>query len=377
MFIPLNTDAPLHHRPWGTIGLIVVNLLVALLLPKEYYPDLFLPFGDGLTPLQWVTSAFLHAGWMHVLGNMLFLWIFGLVVEGKLGWWKFLALYLGIAIVNGFLQQLIMLGATQGGSLGASGAIVGLIAVAMVWAPENQVGVFFFLNFKTYDWPIWGFAVLFLLNEAISAALDSFRMSTPILHLLGAGCGLPLGILMLKRGWVDCEGWDWFSRRRKEAIPLDARKAVKKAAAPIGPIKRVAPDRTAVREEIAGNIVELLKAGQVDAAWAAYLSESGSAGAWLPRQPVCEILIQSLLKAQRLNEVRPLLSAAVTTWPTAIGPRLAWAQLLLNDKRPAQALEALDALPAAGLTPGQIAVRDRTAAKARELCAQGLLEIDG
>lgn len=376
MIIPLNTDAPLHHRPWGTVGLIALNLLIFLFLPMEYYEDLVLNYGQGLTPLQWISSAFLHGGWMHVLGNMLFLWIFGLVIEGKLGWWKYLALYFAIALLSGAIEQLLMLGATQGGSLGASGVIVGLIAIAMVWAPENQIGVFLLINFKAYDWPIWGFAALFLLNEFASAALDSFRMSTPILHLIGGATGLPIGILFLKRGWVDCEGWDWFSRRRKLQIPTDARKLKKPPAAAPGQAKPVAEDRSAIRKDIAGTIGELLKAGQADAASTAYLGESGTAGAWLPPQPVCEALIQAQLKAQRLNEVRPLLAAAVEAWPTAIGLRLAWAQLLLNDRRPAQALEALAQLPA-NLTPGQAAVRDRTASKANELCAGGQLEIEG
>jgi hypothetical protein len=45
--------------------------------------------------------------------------------------------------------------------------------------------------------------------------IAGFRPSSALLHLLGLGAGLPVGIVMLRRGWVDCEGWDWFSRRAR------------------------------------------------------------------------------------------------------------------------------------------------------------------
>jgi len=63
-----------------------------------------------LAPDRLFTSMFLHGGFGHLLGNMFFLWAFGIVVEGKLGWWKFLGVYMTIGIVGGFLIQLTMLG---------------------------------------------------------------------------------------------------------------------------------------------------------------------------------------------------------------------------------------------------------------------------
>ena len=59
--------------------------------------DWALVLGDGLHPLQWVTNNFMHSGFFHLAGNMIFLWTFGLVVEGKLGWWRVLARVLGLA----------------------------------------------------------------------------------------------------------------------------------------------------------------------------------------------------------------------------------------------------------------------------------------
>ena len=75
-------------------------------------------FGDGLHPMQWITCNFLHAGLLHLVGNMLFLWSFGLIIEGKLGWYKTLAVYLGIGVVQGAIVQVLMLGSHGGGHWG-------------------------------------------------------------------------------------------------------------------------------------------------------------------------------------------------------------------------------------------------------------------
>ena len=99
LFAPVSTDAPIYYRPWGTISLIAVNVVVFLLVqggafgrPEEIYLQYGLWHGAGLQPLQWISSNFLHGGVVHLLLNMLFLWAFGLVVEGKIGPGPFLQL---------------------------------------------------------------------------------------------------------------------------------------------------------------------------------------------------------------------------------------------------------------------------------------------
>ena len=97
--IPYATDAPIYHWPKATVALIVINTLVfgfTIGMNDEQITPWLLTYGNGLHPLQWVSSLFLHAGLMHLIGNMIFLWSFGLVVEGKVGSLVFLAVYLGI-----------------------------------------------------------------------------------------------------------------------------------------------------------------------------------------------------------------------------------------------------------------------------------------
>lgn len=114
VLFPINTDAPINYFPAGTITLIVINVVVFILTGLSWRPDLADPwilwFGE-IMPHQWLTAFFMHGSFMHLIGNMIFLWAFGLVVEGKLGWWRFIPLYLLLGVSQCAVEQLIMVGA--------------------------------------------------------------------------------------------------------------------------------------------------------------------------------------------------------------------------------------------------------------------------
>ena len=85
VFFPYATDAPIYHRPIATIGLIVANILVFLAIGgsgSESSDPFWLVFGHGLHPFQWLSCNFVHGDVFHLAGNLIFLWVFGLVVEG-------------------------------------------------------------------------------------------------------------------------------------------------------------------------------------------------------------------------------------------------------------------------------------------------------
>src|SRR5690606_35824232 len=145
---------PIYYWPFATVGLIVANLLCYVvaweMIDAEELNMLWwmLPLGAGISPVQWLTSFFMHASVTHLVGNMIFLWVFGLVVEGKLGWWKFLACYLGIGLVESILVQIACLGLEEVNfALGASGAIYGLMLMSVIWAPRNEVQCFVIFRF--------------------------------------------------------------------------------------------------------------------------------------------------------------------------------------------------------------------------------------
>jgi len=127
-FFPYSTDAPIYYWPITTVCIIVANILVFLfeLYDFEQAQWLMLEVGHGLHPVQWLTCHFMHAGFMHLIGNMISLWAFGLVIEGKLGPWKTLLVYLGIGVVHGAFVQIAMLGHEPNYCLGASAVIYGL-----------------------------------------------------------------------------------------------------------------------------------------------------------------------------------------------------------------------------------------------------------
>ena len=160
--LPLKDNVPTRSFPVVTVGLIAANTAVWLWelggTPWEqdvtrygYYPcSLQAPcVGPALHHhLPWYEGAFsgmfMHAGWEHLLGNMLFLWIFGNNVEDALGRLRFLVWYLGAGIAAFALQTFVTLhyASTAGASVpnvGASGAIAGVLGAYFVILPRARV----------------------------------------------------------------------------------------------------------------------------------------------------------------------------------------------------------------------------------------------
>jgi rhomboid family protein len=162
--IPLYDDNPTRNFPVVTVGIIVVCALVflwQLTLPRpdvavlrfgvipavllghaELSPALH-PLPSGLTL---ITAMFLHGGWMHLIGNMLFLWIFGNNVEDAMGPIRFAAFYLLSGIVASLSHALFLAGSTMP-MIGASGAIAGTLGAYLLLHPRSRVLVLLWLGF--------------------------------------------------------------------------------------------------------------------------------------------------------------------------------------------------------------------------------------
>jgi membrane associated rhomboid family serine protease len=134
--------------PYVTFGLIAANILIFVLelfsgdvfIEKwAFIPVRFLanPFAASLTLF---TSMFMHAGWAHLLGNMLYLWIFGDNVEDRFGHVKFLIFYLICGLAATFGQLIFNTGSTIP-NLGASGAIAGVLGAYIVLFPQGKINV--------------------------------------------------------------------------------------------------------------------------------------------------------------------------------------------------------------------------------------------
>jgi membrane associated rhomboid family serine protease len=149
---PVSDVIPSKTTPYVTVSLIVLNALVFLYqlqLDSESVQLLWQLFGLVPAYFSWttvVTSMFLHAGWLHVIGNMLYLWIFGDNVEDSLGHLGFLIFYLfcGAAAALG---QVAIAPASTLPMIGASGAIAGVMGAYFVIYPHSRVLTIVFLVF--------------------------------------------------------------------------------------------------------------------------------------------------------------------------------------------------------------------------------------
>lgn len=152
---PLRDDQPTYSKPVVCILLIVLNAMVFLheMQLDEYSRNYFI-MHYGLVPdhFRWsnlITMQFLHAGWLHIIGNMVFLWAFGKSLEDAMGSGKFLLFYLLSGVVAAFAQIFFSPGSNVP-MVGASGAIAGVMGAYLLKFPRARiytlVFIFFFLT---------------------------------------------------------------------------------------------------------------------------------------------------------------------------------------------------------------------------------------
>ena len=155
--LPLRDNVPTRSRPLVTYALILANVLVWVLyqLPDlqgsvdelAYHPcevENSCPTVGQDWPLTSITSMFMHGGWAHLLGNLLFLWIFGNNVEDALGKLRFLLFYLAGGFAATALQTFITLAYASDAeatipNVGASGAISAVLGAYLVLLPRAKV----------------------------------------------------------------------------------------------------------------------------------------------------------------------------------------------------------------------------------------------
>jgi len=159
---PLRDTQPSYSRPVVTVLIIAINVLVFLreFTLDEYSRNAFIAM-YGLTPDHFqiqnvLTSMFVHGGWMHVLGNMWFLWIFGDNIEDILGHAKYLGFYL-LCGVAAALTQVLIDPFSRIPMVGASGAIAGVMGAYMIKFPRSRILTFAFIFFfvTTFEVPAW------------------------------------------------------------------------------------------------------------------------------------------------------------------------------------------------------------------------------
>jgi membrane associated rhomboid family serine protease len=228
--LPLKDNVPTRSFPIVTVGLIAVNIVVWIweftgtsvehdVLHYGYYPCSLegpcvapaalvhhLPWYEGV-----FSSMFMHGGWLHIGGNMLFLWIFGNNVEDAFGRIRFLLWYLAAGIVAAGVQTFVTLAFTDpsGASIpnvGASGAIAGVLGAYFVVLPTASVLTLFIIVFFVFlrEIPAVLFLGLWFLFQLWEGGFSILQPQAGggvafFAHIGGFAFGLATAFLMRKR----------------------------------------------------------------------------------------------------------------------------------------------------------------------------------
>ena len=220
--IPLRDDQPVFSTPFVNYFLIALNVLIFLFelsVGMQSRGDLnALMFQFGVVPVKEVglltgipsfspgaalvpilTSMFLHASWGHVIGNMWFLWIFGDNVEDYLGHFKYLVFYLLSGVAASFTHILLNSNSTIP-SVGASGAIAGVLGAYFILYPRARVLTWFPLFFLFYlpAWLMLGYWFLFqFLSGAATSIAETSQTTGGVAFWAHVG-GFVAGIVFIK-----------------------------------------------------------------------------------------------------------------------------------------------------------------------------------
>jgi membrane associated rhomboid family serine protease len=196
--IPIRDTVPSRHAPVVTWSLIAVNAAVFLyqltLSPEELQRLIYL---FGMVPARYshpywamlagfplddywpfLTSMFLHGSWMHIIGNMWTLWIFGDNVEDRMGPVRYLLFYLLMGLIAGLTHYFTNLDSTVP-TVGASGAIAGVLGAYLVLFPRSRIivllPVFFFPFF--FQLPAVTYLLFWFLSQVLAGTLAGLNAS--------------------------------------------------------------------------------------------------------------------------------------------------------------------------------------------------------
>lgn len=236
--IPLRDNNPTKHLPIMTIILIAINAIVFLYtngLSARAQTRFFIDYGliplkvtatlNSTTALTFITSMFLHGGWLHIGGNMLYLWVFGNNIEDRLGIIRFTLFYLVCGIIAG-LAQVAIDPTSPIPQIGASGAIAGVLGGYLVTFPRARIQTLVILVYfiriveLSAVWVLGFWFVLQVIN-GVSALNPSFGQSD-VAFFAHIG-GFIAGAILIKVFSIGTTGpADWLSRSPdRPAPPID------------------------------------------------------------------------------------------------------------------------------------------------------------
>jgi len=209
--IPLRDSQPSYSTPYVTIALIVTNVMVFLYtvsLDPFSRNHFILEYGMIPARLQLIdlfTSMFLHGGWLHLIGNMWFLWIYGDNVEDVLGHGKYLLFYILCGLAASLGQYVLNMD-SRVPTVGASGAIAGVMGADLVKFPHARIVTLVpvFIFFTTFEIPavlilVYWFVIQFFSGVGSIATSQASQGGVAwFAHVAGFLAGAALVLIMGK-----------------------------------------------------------------------------------------------------------------------------------------------------------------------------------
>ncbi len=210
MLLPVGDDNSARRTvPYVTYFLVLVNIIVFLvelargetfIVEWSFVPQRFLDHPAGEFPTIF-TSMFMHAGWFHIVGNMLYLWIFADNVEDNFGHFRFLGFYLVCGLVATFSQMALDVH-SEIPSLGASGAIAGALGAYVLLFPRGRVKVLLWITIVAVpSYVVLGLWIILQLLSSVGSILSPEATGgvAYMAHIGGFAAGLILAFILRRR----------------------------------------------------------------------------------------------------------------------------------------------------------------------------------
>lgn len=209
---PFRDHNPSHRVPYVAYAMIVINVLVYCAYGFLDDPQVWQVFDDwALVPMEvmsgeayhtFITAMFMHGGWMHLGGNMLFLWVFGDNLEDYLGHVGMIVFYL-VCGIGASLAQIAVDPVSDIPNVGASGAIAGLMGGYLLLFPKAKVDVLFIIIvfIKIIPVPAWGVLGVWIGLQIISGIADFGAAGGGVAYFAHIG-GFVAGIVGIGFVWL-------------------------------------------------------------------------------------------------------------------------------------------------------------------------------
>lgn len=288
MLIPLGTDRPLRRTPVVTSALLAINIAVFLAqtylqtVNADEYQQAWLPkVWAWKRDFHWwslITASFLHADFLHILGNSLFLWVFGPNIEDRLGRLWYLVFY----VLGGMAAMGLHVLFSTAPAIGASGSIAALTGAYLVMFPRTQIRVYSILNLGLASIPAWWFIGLSVVWDLAAQGLGARTGIAHLAHLGGYAFGASVSYGLLAFKIIPGEVYDLFfmskqAKRRAEirgATRAFERKLESKLA-PMTPEAQAEADALALKRS---GVTQLVASANWPGAIAAYKNLANTYG---------------------------------------------------------------------------------------------------